>query len=125
MLLPKNLSVPNSPNTIVHRRSNSNLSEKAPSYKINLENLVAIENKLTTIFDGFRNGENVSLLCNDYWSLTEESYMAHVDKIFRDDKTKKIAKTSTLLEIISIVFLNFSASESALVGLRNIVNYLH
>ena len=90
-----------------------------------MENLVAIENKLTTIFDGFRNGENVSLLCNDYWSLTEESYMAHVDKIFRDDKTKKIVKTSTLLEIISIVFLNFSASETTLAGLRNIVNYLH
>ena len=51
--------------------------------------------------------------------------MAHVDKIFRDDKTKKIVKTSTLLEIISIVFLNFSASETTLAGLRNIVNYLH
>lgn len=82
-----------------------NLPKKQPQNKnmINLENILLIEKKLSSIISHFQSSQEISSLCEDWWELSqEETMLQNLGNVFKEPRYKTCLKTGSILETLSI-----------------------
>ena len=82
--------------------------------KLNLENLVKIDDKFSMLIDCVKQqrSSSISQLCSDWWELTdEEEYcISQFSKVAKEEKVRNDVKTQMTLEILSIAVVNYYTS---------------
>jgi hypothetical protein len=84
------------------------------SLKLNLENLVKIDDKFSQLIDSIRSQKtsSISQLCSDWWELTdEEEYsVGQFWRVVKEESVKTDIKTMMTVEILSIAVVNYYTS---------------
>lgn len=106
--------------------SELNLPRKVPTNKnmINLENILLLENKLSSLMVNLKNSDAICKLWEEWWELSqEETMLQNLGNVFKEPKFKLILKMSTILEVVSITLWhwmglqNDAANEIIILGM--------
>eukprot|EP00357_Protocruzia_adherens_P017029 CAMPEP_0115036424 /NCGR_PEP_ID=MMETSP0216-20121206/42123_1 /TAXON_ID=223996 /ORGANISM="Protocruzia adherens, Strain Boccale" /LENGTH=689 /DNA_ID=CAMNT_0002416267 /DNA_START=487 /DNA_END=2552 /DNA_ORIENTATION=- len=98
---------------------------------VNLEEVIYQEGKFWNILEGLRSGQDIGGHCSDWIQLTAETTLVDVDKLFRDEKTRRAIRQFLILETMAVVVTDYMLVESKdaqqvlLSHLKNLFYYIH
>jgi hypothetical protein len=92
------MSSKNSP----HKSPTKSSSAPTEGCRINLENIVFLEDKIQAIESGINDKLNVSLNCDEWWECTQDCQLYRIETLFKDETTRLNIRKSLMLETISI-----------------------
>ena len=107
--------------------NSSQFSEEKPL--VNLRQVLQIEEKLSNILENLRQGIADKSNCDEYWSLTEDSTVPVLEKLFREKRTQISLRHTCIIELASVAFgcicFNENISGILLSHFRNLFYYIH
>jgi CTD small phosphatase-like protein 2 len=97
---------------------------------INLERLAQREEKLSILQDTLNNDLNIGSLCSDYWELSNDEALWNVEKLFKDNRTRKFMNDGLIVESLAIALMIFCSNHvsdrnNIANQLKNMVYFLH
>lgn len=107
--------------------NSSQFTEEKPL--VNLKQVLMIEERLSDTLENLRLGQSDKSTCEDYWSLTEESAVPLLEKLFSEKRTQVILRHACIIELATMAYasvcFNERSSPEMIQHFRNLFYYVH
>lgn len=112
------------------RKLNEPKVQEEPKFMLNLEDIVLMEERLAGMLDMCGNPANCANFCEDWWDIAAENTLSRVDRLFRDEKLRKLLRFALVYESMGVAVLyHFSRvsmpATSTLTQIRTIISTIH
>ena len=129
-------------NNYSHTQNNiqyqQNIEQPSPSSStttvtvVQLEDIIVLEEKLSRIYESFKNNKPNNKFCIEWWTFyTYSNFSSKFENLFPDNNTsKQTAHDSTVLELLSIILIyellkDSKISNNTLNYMKNLLNEIH
>ena len=96
---------------------------------VNLKQVLMIEERLYETLENLRQNIPDKTICDEYWSLTEDSSIPAIEKIFSEKRTQNILRHACIIELAAVAFANIcfndKISQELLQYFSNLFYYVH
>lgn len=96
---------------------------------VNLKTVLLIEEKLSETLEKLRLSTVDKQICDDYWSLTEDSSIPYLERLFTEKRTQIAIRHACIIELAAVAFANIcfydNLSQEMFQQFRNLFYYIH
>ena len=96
---------------------------------VNLKTVLQVEEKLSETLEKLRLSMTDKQICDEYWSLTEDSVIPYLERLFTEKRTQIAIRHGCIIELAAVAFANIcfydQLNSELFQQFRNLFYYVH